>query len=290
MVGTTGRRETTTRQEGYTTIELMAALALLALMVMIAGTAFNALFPGVKTDSDVASIHLMEKAGKLAHMDGLALSEGEQYTIAELVTNGYLALAVESEFRQDTNAVVKQSNGNFVYNGKPADPATDFVWIPIHEDTEIRIVDLAEHVTRTDIHIPAEIDELPVTEIGEASLANEGLTDIIIPDSVRVIADSALWGNDLESINVPDSVEAIGEAAFADNKIKKAKLPKGLNKVEAEVLASNGLVTVNIPQHVTEIAAHAFKSNALEAVTVPNPDAVIDDEAFDSEVSITRGR
>ena len=69
----------------------------------------------------------------------------------------------------------------------------------------------------TDIIIPTKYKNLPVTSIGNWAFAGcEGLTSIIIPDSVTSIGHRAFYGcTGLTNITIPDGVIYIGDDAFA---------------------------------------------------------------------------
>ena len=128
--------------------------------------------------------------------------------------------------------------------------------------------------TDTDIIIPAEYKDLPVTGIadrafkfcsfvagitlpdGVTSIGNSAfngcsaLTSITIPDSVTIIGDSAFWGcSALTSITIPDSVTSIGIAAFWD---------------------CSALTSITIPDSVTSIGDAAFWGcTSIEHATMP---------------------
>ena len=75
--------------------------------------------------------------------------------------------------------------------------------------------------TETEIIIPGEFGDIPVTSIGDTAFQNgtfyesSDLTSIKIPNSVTSIGNNAFWGcNGLTSITIPESVISIGEGAF----------------------------------------------------------------------------
>lgn len=73
-----------------------------------------------------------------------------------------------------------------------------------------------QNSTMPEIVIPAEVNGLPVTSIGENTFArNTSLTSIVIPDCVTSIGQSAFYGCvSLTSINIPDGVTSIDYATF----------------------------------------------------------------------------
>jgi hypothetical protein len=83
-------------------------------------------------------------------------------------------------------------------------------------DEEITITDYPENATGH-VEIPAEIDGLPVTMIGDGAFFGcTGLTSITISEGVTSIGDSAFSGCiGLTSITIPDSVTSIELSAFS---------------------------------------------------------------------------
>ncbi len=64
--------------------------------------------------------------------------------------------------------------------------------------------------------VPSEIDGMRVTEIGQGAFyCNEGVREIVIPETVVKIGWSAFWGSgDLTTVRIPKSVTEIGDGAF----------------------------------------------------------------------------
>ena len=77
--------------------------------------------------------------------------------------------------------------------------------------------------TRTTVvNIPAEINGLPVTSIGnnafDGTWQNRGqLTSVTIPNSVRTIGNDAFIANQLTSVDIPNSVTSIGNLPIKYN-------------------------------------------------------------------------
>ena len=116
--------------------------------------------------------------------------------------------------------------------------------------------------SETDVEIPASIDGLPVTSIGEDAFYNcAGLTSITIPNSVKSIGDYAFCNcPKLTSITIPESVTSIGESAF---------------------YYCTGLTSITIPESVTSIGRGAFHyCTELASITIPESVTTIEDKAF----------
>ncbi|MEE3404803.1 MAG: leucine-rich repeat domain-containing protein, partial [Acutalibacteraceae bacterium] len=120
-----------------------------------------------------------------------------------------------------------------------------------------------------EIVIQAEIEGVPVTEIGESAFSGcTGLTSITIPDSVTSIGNSAFSGcTGLTSITIPDSVTSIGNYAFS---------------------GCTGLTSITIPDSVTSIGSSAFSGcTGLTSITIPDSVISIGDGAFSGCTGLT---
>jgi hypothetical protein len=87
-----------------------------------------------------------------------------------------------------------------------------------------------------DVAIPAEINGMPVVNIGERSFYNKKL----------------------ESVSIPAGILSIREGAFLKNNITRITLPEGIIHIGAKAFDNNYLVRLNIPSSVTFIGNHAF--------------------------------
>ena len=85
--------------------------------------------------------------------------------------------------------------------------------------------------------IPNSYNGLPVTVIGDNALYGYGLTDVVLPDTLKRIEHSALSANDLESIIIPEGVTYIGDYVFENCEF---------------------LMDITIPDSVTYIGFNAF--------------------------------
>ena len=149
-----------------------------------------------------------------------------------------------------------------------------------------------------DIEIPAEIDGLPVTEIGNDAFHGKDwmesitipdsvttiganaftvcrrLKNVTIPDNVTSIGESAFHGcEDLKSITIPGSVKEIGKCAFTDCfSLEDVTILDGVTIISDGMFwACRSLKNITIPNSVTSIGSMAFhKCDALTSITIPN--------------------
>jgi len=169
------------------------------------------------------------------------------------------------------------------------------------------------------IHIPAAINGLPVTAIGDRAFRNvKTLKSVTIPNTVTTIGDWAFFlCSNLEGITIPDSVTTIGEYAFSYcDKITSVNIPATVTAMYRSFYSCRSLTSINvdpqnsaymsvdgvlftksgetlisyptvrsgayeIPPTVTTIGAGAFAScKGLASVTIPPSVTIIEELAF----------
>ena len=183
-------------------------------------------------------------------------------------------------------------------------PATDF-----ERRVENDVVTLEKFLPSdaTSVVVPAEIDGRPVAKIGVRAFKNQtSLTQIVLPPSVREIADSAFSGcaslsdvvfqprseleivgnrvfagcSALTSIVLPDGVKQIGEAAFARcAALTQVVLPSSVKSIELGAFSQCAALTqIDLPAALEELGETAFfDCKALTAVRVAPENANFQD-------------
>ncbi|MDE6775711.1 MAG: leucine-rich repeat protein, partial [Ruminococcus sp.] len=146
------------------------------------------------------------------------------------------------------------------------------------------------------VEVPAEIDGLPVTVIGEHGLAglskvtsiklpdtittigkqafvyNTALESINIPENVRIIPDEAFMNcMSLGNVTIPNSVMSIGVRAFYNcRKITEMNLPNSVESLGEMAFADcQGLAKINIPPRINKLESAVFGNCfALESLVL----------------------
>ena len=77
--------------------------------------------------------------------------------------------------------------------------------------------------------MPAKINDLPVTSIGDWAFGNKLLTNVKFPPSLAVIGRDAFSGNKLTSIDFPRSIVSIANSAFSGNLLKSVDVPSSVS-------------------------------------------------------------
>ena len=99
-----------------------------------------------------------------------------------------------------------------------------------------------------------------VTSIGNSAFRYYSiLTSIIIPNSVTSIGNAAFYDCSLTSVNIPDSVTSIGNSAFENcDKLTSVTIGNGVTSIGERVFCDCSLTSINIPDSVTSIGYYAF--------------------------------
>lgn len=119
-------KERIKNQKGFTLVELMATLGILALIVAIAVPAIGGIIDNADKQADGSSINMIESAGSMAYMGDEEFSNKskESYTVPKLVESGYLDISKDSELYDSLNYVAKSGN-KFKYHQIDVSFATD---------------------------------------------------------------------------------------------------------------------------------------------------------------------
>ena len=173
-------------------------------------------------------------------------------------------------------------NGSInVHASEPVTDINDFKWYG-YSDGTVTITDYLG--TDKTVIVPSEIEGKKVTSIAYQGLQNSRFVNVILPDTIQVIYDSAFEGcTNLETINLPDSITDISYFAFDGCKsLKSISLPNGLEVIKRGAFTGcESLASVRIPNTVKSIELCAFgKCKSLSNVTIPDSVTSIGDGAF----------
>ena len=143
----------------------------------------------------------------------------------------------------------------------------------------------------TKASIPAEIDGVAVTSIGEdAFLSCTSLTGVTIPNSVTRIGDRAFRNcTSLASIDIPNSVTDIGNFAFSGcTSLASIDIPNSVTSIGFSAFSGcTSLASIDIPNSVTSIGFSAFRGcTSLASIDIPNSVTSIGNYAFQGCTSL----
>ena len=136
----------------------------------------------------------------------------------------------------------------------------------------------------TEIHIPAQVENVPVIEIhSEAFQNHENLKSVEIPETVVSIGNSAFYNSALESVNLPEGLTELGASAFMDTNLTEMKIPDTITELNGGMFYNcQKLKSVTLPANLETIGANAFFSCAIEEITIPETLTKIQWSAFES--------
>jgi hypothetical protein len=112
----------------------------------------------------------------------------------------------------------------------------------------------------TAVVIPAVINGVAVTAIGDCVFEKKWLTSVSIPAGVVSIGASTFSHNDLTSLSLPATVRSIGNAAFHHNKLTELSIPAGVESIGRNAFTDNALKSVSIGGDV-KLTLFAFSGN-----------------------------
>lgn len=127
-----------------------------------------------------------------------------------------------------------------------------------------------------------------VTYIGQSAFARQQITSVTIPEGVTDVGYRSFASNKLATITLPSTLRYIGGAnfndygAFSGNQLTNITIPNSVYYIGGNAFSDNQLTNVTIPNSVTSIEFNAFISNKLTSVTIPSSVTNIGDQAFRS--------
>ncbi len=159
----------------------------------------------------------------------------------------------------------------------------DYVTDPI--TLEARVSGLEAGNTDTDIVIPDSIvdgaDTYAVTSIDVNAFNNEGLTSVIIGDSVVTIGGSAFRDNAaLASVTIGESVVTIGGAAFSDTALTSLAIPDSVVTIGGDAFRGSPLTSLTLGTSVESIGGAAFLGAVLTSLILPDSLVSIGNDNF----------
>jgi hypothetical protein len=116
--------------------------------------------------------------------------------------------------------------------------------------------------TCTSVTIPCEVDGLPVIIIWGSAFIDMGLTEVIIPGSVRGIGAKAFANNRLTDITLPDKLSYISGESFANNLLTHITIPDSVTDMSYSSFSNNPLISITIGKNV-HIAGNEFNSTPI---------------------------
>lgn len=109
-----------------------------------------------------------------------------------------------------------------------------------------------------------------VEKIEKFAFSNSSLSEIILPDTLRTIADYGFLDvKKLDKITVPSSVRFIGYSAFSGSGIKEVTLSEGLEEIESSAFEKTGIKELYIPASVTKCGNYIADKEVIISASLP---------------------
>jgi hypothetical protein len=112
------------------------------------------------------------------------------------------------------------------------------------------------------VTIPASIEGIPVTAIGESAFMNcKGMANVILPEGIRSIGDYAFYGCiSLGGINLPEGLCSIGSEAFSGcASIKDFRFPESITSIGDFTFAHcMNIKSITLTKGIAHIGDNAF--------------------------------
>lgn len=133
--------------------------------------------------------------------------------------------------------------------------------------------------------VPGEIEGYKITAIADNPTlcynGSEHISQITLPDTITYIGN-AFRGLHVQEIIIPDGVVAIGDSAFTKTALTSVELPNSITYIGNGAFASCAeLTSVTLPENLLSLSANLFWGcGKLENVTWPKNLEVIGENAF----------
>jgi len=164
---------------------------------------------------------------------GASTFAGNQLTSITIGAN--VTLVVDDDYYNNVSSFGNGFDKAYNNGGKPAgtykrDSTNSSIWGMTSGDylyigsTITRYIGSGGAVT-----IPSTVNGTPVTSIESSAFYEKRLTNVTIPNSVKIIGNYAFSGNQLTSVNIPNSVTTIGSYAFSGNQLTSVNISNSVD-------------------------------------------------------------
>ncbi len=133
------------------------------------------------------------------------------------------------------------------------------------------IVEYKAKGVKTQIIIPDTLHGMAVEVIGAALFFDCNLTEVYLPQTLKMIESSAFYYNKLRSITIPSGVITIGTGAFKINGLNTLVFSENskLQTLKSSAFSMNDISSIVLPESLVYLEANVFRDNPYEAVSFP---------------------
>lgn len=142
----------------------------------------------------------------------------------------------------------------------------------------------------SDVVIPSEIDDYPVTAISNNAFSNcKTLKSIKISDSINKLGEAVfMYCENLSDVTLPKNIKTIPANLFCGcTNLTNVTIPTGVTKIDGGAFSETGVADVVIPNTVTEIWYGVFSDCPnLKTVTIPSSVTFLGDDGNGDELFV----
>lgn len=142
----------------------------------------------------------------------------------------------------------------------------------------------------TDVVIPSEIDDYPVTAISDNAFSNcKTLKSIKLSDSINKLGEAIfMYCESLSDVTLPKNIKTIPSNLFCGcTNLTNVTIPAGVTKIDGGAFDGSGVIDVIIPNTVTEIWYGVFSDCPnLKTVTIPSSVTFLGDDGNGDELFV----
>ena len=149
-------------------------------------------------------------------------------------------------------------------------------------ETEVTLTEY-KPICGANVIVPGAIDGKRVTEVGDRSFFNKGITNVSVPYTVKTIGQLAFMQNKLTSITLSEGLKTISYAAFYNNGLEEVKIPNSTETLGIAAFSRNKIKKISLPETLKSIGNECFRYNELTdgiETMVPGKDTTIGTLAF----------
>lgn len=211
--------------------------------------------------------------------------EYEDFTINGTAITGYSVSGEAKRKTLDKLVLPTTSSKPMPEASNISTQANDSTSITAIADNAFRIPDDEITQLKDSVSSPNGMTDIVLPEtlqtIGSYAFQYQNFTNIEMPNSLTSIGECSFKGNKLTSVSLPDSVTTLGNGAFSMNDITNLRLSNALTVIPNGAFSMNiRMEHVDLPEGITEIQEMAFAGARLTDLTIPTSVTKIDRKAF----------